>query len=191
VGGTLVNHKLGDKEFVEQDFNDTIPPKAMNLNIKHQDGKPSNNDPIVVSFWEPLAETTMCSTWGMDNTKDQSLTGVTLRIVDGGLAANDKLVVSNVGTACGGTGFHFGEIALGSQSYVTAGSADFTASKIQWNHNGTLTFTLGGTPSALVNAVADLGITATYKPDSAMTDVTGNPATGSISDTAGGSSSHF
>ena len=58
-------------------------PRPMALTIKHGDGKPSNNDTVQIDWTEPLAEVTMCSTWGWDNTKDQSLTGVTIRIENG------------------------------------------------------------------------------------------------------------
>jgi hypothetical protein len=135
----------------------------------------------------------MCSTWGLDNTRDQTLqpstgTAVTMRIVDGGSPlVNDTLVVQSVAGACGGT-FHFGSIGLGSPSYV-AGTVDFTSSKIQWNHNGQLTFTLGGTPTG-VSPVAS-SVTATYTPDSAMTDPAGNTPMGSASDTPGDGHYHF
>jgi len=98
-------------------------------------------------------------------------------------------VITNVAGLCGTGTAHFGTIDLGSANYVTA-NADFTNSKIQWNHNGTLTITLGGNPSPAPLAVTAI-ITATYTPDSAMTDLGGNTATGTAPHTAGGSTSHF
>ena len=59
VVGTLVDHKLSDKEFVEWDMNaNPATPRPMGLTIKHQDGKPSNNDTIQVDWTEALAEVT-------------------------------------------------------------------------------------------------------------------------------------
>ena len=84
VVATLVDHKLADKEFVEWDMNaNPAIPRPMALTIKHQNWKPDNNDTVQIDWTEPLAEVTMCSTWGWDNTKDQTLTGVTIRIENG------------------------------------------------------------------------------------------------------------
>ena len=134
----------------------------------------------------------MCSTWGADNTKDQNLqpasNPVTIAINNkAALSGNDQLVVTGVSGACGGT-FNFGKIDLGSPSYV-AGNITFTNSKITWNHNGTLTLTLG-TPSGTTSAVNG-NSTATYAPSGSMTDPYGNIAFGSAANTAGGSSSNF
>jgi hypothetical protein len=192
IVASLVDHKLADKEFVEWDMNaNPALPRPMSLAIKHQNGKPDNNDTVQVTWTEPLAEATMCSAWGWDNSKDQTLSGVTLRIVNNGApSGNDQLVVQSVGSACGGV-FHFGTVDLGSPNYVVATNADFTSSKIAWMHNGTLTFTLGG--SATTTAVLD-PITAVYMPDTAMTDTSGNavPSNATASDpTTGGSQSNF
>src|SRR5207302_1558806 len=73
VAGRLLASKLGDKVFDEEDFNDTSAPKPTALAIPHGDGKPSANDTVTVTFSQPLAEASMCSTWGADNTKDQTL----------------------------------------------------------------------------------------------------------------------
>ncbi len=94
-------------------------PRPMALAIKHQNGKPDNNDTVQVDWTEPLAEVTMCSTWGWDNTKDQTLNGVTLRIAGRRASGNDQLVVLNNASLCGGV-FHFGTVDLGSPNYVTA-----------------------------------------------------------------------
>jgi hypothetical protein len=185
VVATLIDHKMADKEFVEWDMNaNPAVPRPMSLAIKHQNNKPDNNDTIQVTWTEPLAEVTMCSTWGWDNTKDQNLTGVTIQIQDGG-AGNDKMVVTSA-SACGST-FHFGTVDLGSPNYVTS-TQSFTSSKIGWNHNGTLTFTLGG--SGTTTAVTDM-ISATYTPDSSMTDTSGNAPQGTASDPSMGSQSNF
>jgi hypothetical protein len=140
---------------------------------------------VQVTWTEALAEVTMCSTWGWDDTKDQTLSGVTIQIQDGG-SGNDKLVVLNNPSLCGGT-FHFGTIDLGSPNYVTS-NQNFTSSKVAWNHDGTLSFTLGG--SATTMAVTD-PVTAVYTPDSAMTDTSGNAPQGTASDASSGSQSNF
>lgn len=191
VAARTLKNKLGNQEFDEEDFNDAVNPWPASLTINHQDNTPSSGDSIKVVFSEPLSEASMCSTWGLDNTKDQTLqpssgTPVTVRIEDGG-AGNDRLRVQSVSGACGGA-FHFGTIDLGSAGYVAA-NVDFTSSKIQWNHNGLLTITLGGTPAG-ISAVAS-GATATYTPDSAMTDPTGNTVMGTVSDTPSPGNDHF
>jgi hypothetical protein len=161
----------------------------MTLAIKHQNGKPDNNDTVEDDWTEPLAEVTMCSTWGWDNTKDQTLNGVTLRIEDGtGPGGDDQLVYVNSASFCGGTA-HFGKVDLGSPNYVTA-NTDFTNSKMQWNHNGALTFTLGGGPNTTLAVTTPL--TAIYTPDPLMMDTSGNGATGTASDpSTGGNQSNF
>jgi hypothetical protein len=134
----------------------------------------------------------MCATWGVDNTKDQTLAPaanpVTVKITnDGAPSGNDLLTVTGVTGACNGT-FNFGKLDLGSAGYV-ATDVTFSNSKLTWNHNGTLTLTLG-TPSAATSAVNGT-TTATYTPSGAMTDPNGNAAFGSAAHAAGGSSSHF
>ncbi len=178
VVATLLDHKLGDKEFAEWDMNaNPAVPRPMSLAIKHQNNKPDNNDTVQVTWTEPLAEVTMCSTWGWDNTKDQNLTGVTIQIQDGtGPGGDDQMVVTSA-SACGGS-FHFGTVDLGSPNYVTSNQS-FTSSKIQWQHDGTLTFTLGGSGTT---AAVTSTLTAIYTPDSAMKDTSGNAATGTASD---------
>jgi hypothetical protein len=155
VSGRTLDHKLGDKEFDEEDFTDATPPRPIALTIAHHDGKPSKDDTVQVQFSEPLVESFMCSTWGLDNTKDQTLQApanpVTVAVQDNASASgNDRLVVSSVTGACGGA-FHFGAVDLGSPGYVGAGGATFAQSKLQWNHNGMLTITLGTLTSGAVS----------------------------------------
>ena len=184
--GTLVDHSVGNKEFEEQDFVDFSSPRPTSLTIPHHDGKPSSGDTLQIAFSQPLDEASMCGVWGADNTVDRSLSGVTVQLNDGG-SANDVLSLDtpSVAAACGVGGSHFGSIDLGSTGYNTTGAAiTFTNSKIQWNHNGTLTVTLGA-PSAAVNAVTT-ALTATYTPDPSMLDPGGNPIHGTTSDSQTG-----
>jgi hypothetical protein len=190
IVGSLIDHKLSNGEFEEWDLNaNPATPRPMTLAIKHQDSKPDANDTVEVDWTEPLAEVTMCSTWGWDNTKDQSVTNVTIKIANNaGSTGNDVLQVVNNSSLCGGT-FHFGTVDLGSPNYVTSDQS-VTGSKVTWNHNGTLMFTLGsGTVStfAVTNPV-----TAVYTPDTAMTDTSGNAPQGTASDPSpGGNMSNF
>jgi hypothetical protein len=48
-----IDHKLGDKEFDEEDFTDATPGQPLSLVIAHDDGKPEKNDTIQVNFSEP------------------------------------------------------------------------------------------------------------------------------------------
>ncbi|HZQ15448.1 MAG TPA: hypothetical protein VFA82_01620, partial [Gaiellaceae bacterium] len=100
-------------------------------------------------------------------------------------------------THCGGSP-HFGTVDLGSKSYNTSGAnIDFkgtgnggNASEVDWTFSSLqLTFTLG-TTSGSPAAVAQ-NLTATYAVDSAMTDIAGNAAAGTASDTSTGTSFHF
>jgi hypothetical protein len=183
VAVRTIDHKLGNQEFDEEDFNDGVQPWPASLSFNRQDNTPSNGDQIKVIYSEPLAEASMCSTWGTDNTKDQTLqpagTPVTVAIGNGG-SGNDTLSITSVSGACGGT-FHFGSINLGTSGYIASGYVNFTQSKIQWNHNGQLTITLGGTPTGL-SPVSGTP-TATYTPDASMTDPTGNTIMGTAMDT--------
>ena len=189
VTARTLRNRLADKEFDEEDFNDAVNPWPASLTINHQDNKPSSGDSVRVMFSEPLAEASMCSTWGLDNTRDQNLSGVTVRIVNGTGVTNDSLIVSSVsGGACGGT-FRFGAIDLGSANYVLT-DVNFASSSIQWNHNGQLTVNLGGTPSGTVTPVAS-SVTATYTPDPLMTDPAGNTPMGTASDTPDSNHYHF
>ena len=189
VTARTLRNRLADKEFDEEDFNDAVNPWPASLTINHQDNKPSSGDSVRVMFSEPLAEASMCSTWGLDNTRDQNLSGVTVRIVNGTGVTNDSLIVSSVsGGACGGT-FRFGAIDLGSPNYVLT-DVNFASSSIQWNHNGQLTVNLGGTPSGTVTPVAS-SVTATYTPDPLMTDPAGNSPMGTVSDTPDSDHYHF
>jgi parallel beta-helix repeat protein len=190
--GTLIDHIVGNKEFEEQDFVDSSSPRPTSLTIAHHDGKPSSGDTIQIAFSQPLDEASMCGAWGADNGRDQTLSGLTLQLNDGG-GADDVLALDtpSVAGACGAAGSHFGSIDLGSTGYNTTGAAIvFTGSKIQWNHNGTLTVTLG-TPSPAANAVT-AALTATYTPDPTMRDPGGNPIHGTASDSqTGASNSNF
>jgi len=189
VVGRAIDHKLGNNEFDEEDFTNATPPQPLRLAIDHHDGKPAKNDVIHVQFSEPLVESFLCSTWGIDNTKDQMLgppsTPVKVTIQDNAAASgNDRLVVSSVTGACCGV-FHFGSIDLGSPGYVGAGGAVFDQSKLQWGHTGALAITLGGTPAG-VNAV-NTPLTATYTPDPSLIDLDGNRIVGTASVTTTGS----
>ena len=121
--GTLVNHAPANKEFEEQDFIDSTSTHPTSLAIAHHDG----------------------GGWGADNTKGQTLTGtVTSKNNVLGYGGGDVLNLSSI--SGGGSQAHFGVVDLGSGNYVNTADVNFSSSKIQWNHNGTLTVTLG-TPS--------------------------------------------
>ncbi len=187
VAARTLRNRLGDKEFDEEDFNDAVNPWPASLTINHQNNAPSSGDTVRVMFSEQLSEASMCSTWGLDNNRDQNLSGVTVRIVNGSFPTNDSLIVSSVSGACGGT-FHFGSIDLGSPNYVTT-DVNFATSSIQWNHNGQLTVTLGGAPSGITPVASS--VTAIYTPDQLMTDPAGNTPMGTASDTPDSEHYHF
>ena len=187
VAARTLRNRLGDKEFDEEDFNDAVNPWPASLTINHQNNAPSSGDTVRVMFSEQLSEASMCSTWGLDNNRDQNLSGVTVRIVNGSFPTNDSLIVSSVSGACAGT-FHFGSIDLGSPNYVTT-DVNFTTSSIQWNHNGQLTVTLGGAPSGITPVASS--VTAIYTPDQLMTDPAGNTPMGTASDTPDSEHYHF
>jgi hypothetical protein len=129
-------------------------------------------DEIKVTFSEPLAVGSLCSTW--TGTGDQSLggTGVVVTITDSG--TNDILTVTS--TACT---LRAGSISTG-RDYVTAtatfGGASPSDSRVTWTAaTQALTIHVGSLTSGTLNTIAQATGTVAYTANAAVTDIAGNP----------------
>ncbi len=140
--------------------------------------KIGTGDTVAVAFSSPLKVSTMCSTWSGDGS-NQNAAG-TVHVDDNAASGNDRLRLTTTAPVCGGA-FKFGQIDLGNNGFVTAGTT-FTAS-LAWNASqSTLTITVlnDSTDSKKVNSPA----TAVYTPDAAMTGTSGRAVVGTVSATA-------
>jgi hypothetical protein len=168
---------------------DKANPIPTGLTFSGGNNTPSQGDTISTVFSEPLAVSTMCSTWS-GNTSDQASLNsngapVTFRIVNNGAASsNDQFTVQSItGGNC--ATFSFGTVDLGSQAYVVANQdisgTGSNASKILWTFGtATLRLTLGNlSGTSAVNSSP----TATYTPGASITDIAGNAVTGTTSHT--------
>ena len=129
-------------------------------------------DEVRITYSEPLSVSSICSTWS--GAGDQTLggSGVVVTITDNG--ANDTLTV--VAGACT---LHIGSVATGAD-YVAAtstfsGSLAATESRVTWTASTRmLTVHIGLLATGVLNAVPQTAATATYTPDAAISDVSGN-----------------
>ncbi len=127
-----------------------------------------------------LAPGTICGGQSGDITL-QPNNDIVATLTDG---AAEVLSYSAANTLCGGT-LRVGTIGLGTANYITSGTVTFSGNgsndrtEVRWTAaNRSLVLKLGkpgGTTSTVTSA------TATYTPDSLMTDIAGNPAWGSAS----------
>lgn len=161
---------------------------AVNNGTKGVPGKPEKGDLVRVTYSQRLFVASLCSTWS-NNTANQSISAnnvVTVTIRDNAsVLGNDQLEVSVTSAACGGV-FHFGQVDLGTSTFVTGdvsfAGAGGNASRIDWDASlFTLTFTLGAQQSGPVPATLGAALTATYQPDATITNTSGTPITGTAS----------
>jgi hypothetical protein len=160
---------------------DTTTPTVSSVTLRNGGttaGKVEIGDQIVIVFSEQMAVSSFCPASWSNDANNQSISGnnqVTVTLTDGG-AGSDSISVSS--STCT---FNFGSISLGNVGYVTGGNATFSGSggsksTIAWTASTrTLTITLGakgGTGTIPASAVASS--TATYSPNSSITDSAGN-----------------
>ncbi len=108
-------------------------------------GKVEQSDKIIVVFSAQMSVSSFCTAWS-GNSSNQTLSAdndVAVTLNDGG-AGNDTITVASATCA-----FHFGTINLGTNAYISGGSATFkgffsSKSTITWTAaTNTLTITLG------------------------------------------------
>jgi hypothetical protein len=165
---------------------DKAPPVPIGVALANGNGTIGLGDTASVTFSEPIAVASVCSTWS-GNGSNQSLAGnadVVVTVTDNG-AGNDTLSSATSAANCGGT-VHFGVIGLGSTSWVAANTtysgSGSNKSRVDWTAaTATLKVTLG-TPSAVGGTVSG-SVTAAYTPDAAITDPAGNAVAGSVTAT--------
>jgi hypothetical protein len=141
-------------------------------------GRATQGDQMVVTFSDPVAPSTLCSSWS--GSGDQVLDAdnqVTVRVTSA--AGSDTLTV----TATGCT-FNVGSVSLGSTAYTTAnatfGGAGAARSTVTWTAaTRTLTVTLGATTSTSLATVASS--TAIYTPSTSVQSASGVALGGTFS----------
>jgi hypothetical protein len=135
-----------------------------------------------------MSVSTLCSTWTGDSS-NQSISGngvVVATVTDGTGVTTDKLALSTTS----GCTFNLGTIDLGSNAYVSGGSATFSgngssATAISWTASTrTLTITLG-TKGGTGTVAAVTSSTAVYTPSGSLSSaaamsVSGTGSTGSV-----------
>jgi hypothetical protein len=181
VVDTAGNHA----SFAAQAPADKAPPVPIAVALANGNGTMAASDTASITYSEPLAVASICSTWSGD-ASNQTLAGngnVVVTVSDNGVA-NDSLSSVTTSAACGTGGtVHFGVIDLGSAGWLSA-TRTFSGnggnrSQVDWTvATSTLRVTLGS-PSGAVGTVSG-SVTATYTPDATITDPAGNAAAGSV-----------
>ena len=139
-------------------------------------GRIDAGDQVVITFTDPIAVASACSTWSGDGS-DQSLTAdsdVTVTATNGG-AGNDTVSVS-----AGSCTLNVGSLNLGSTAYTTAnvtfGGVGAAKSTVAWNVGARqLTITLGSPSGAGVATVASS--TPVFTPAAGLTTSSTTPIT--------------
>jgi hypothetical protein len=184
--GGIVDAAGNHSSFAAQAPADKAPPVPIAVVLADGDGTIAAGDTASVTFSEPLAVATVCSTWS-GNGSNQSIAAnsdVSVTVADNG-TADDTLSAVASAANCGGT-VHFGIIDLGSAGWVAAtttyNGTGRNKSRVDWTvSTSTLRVTLG-TASATSGTVSG-SVNAAYTPDAAITDPAGNTAAGSVTAT--------
>jgi hypothetical protein len=134
-------------------------------------GKPENGDIITLVYSHLVDAPTLCSGW--TNTGSNANAKLQWSIIDGG-ASNDTLIADGSAAPCN-TGLFIGTIDLGAPGFATGGNVTFagTTATIAFGvSTTTITATLNG-QKGTSGTLSGAG-PATWYPDSAVTDRTGN-----------------
>ena len=129
-------------------------------------------DEVRITFSEALNVSSICSAWSGTGDKSLGGTGVIVTITDGGL--NDVLTV-----AAGACTLRVGSVATG-RDYVVfsstfSGGTVATESRVTWTAaTRVLTVRLGSQTGGLLNPLPQATGSATYTPDTAITDLGGS-----------------
>jgi hypothetical protein len=182
IADSVGNHA----SFAAQAPADKAAPVPIALVLGNGSGTVGAGDTASVTFSEPLAVASVCSTWS-GNGANQTVAGngnVLVTVSDGG-AASDTLSSVTASTSCGGV-VHFGTVGLGSASWVSATTTfsgnGSSKSQVDWTvATSSLKVTLGS-PSATGGTVSG-SVSATFTPDAAITDAAGNGVAGSVTAT--------
>jgi hypothetical protein len=132
-------------------------------------------DRVRIDFSEPLAVSSICSTWTSDGI-DQTLSGsdVVVTLADG--AGDNSLTVTT--SQCT---LHVGAVTLGAD-YITTANATFSgsgisSSRVTWDASARrLVVEFGALASGALETTPVGAGTASYTADAAMSDLAANPA---------------
>ena len=158
---------------------DSTAPAPTGLTLFDANGTVTpGTDEVLITFSEPLAIASICSSWS--GTGDQSLGGSGVVVTLSNNGSNDVLTV-----AAGACTLHVGSVATGgnylpilSADATFSGNTPATESRVTWTAaTRVLTIHIGSQQSGLANVLPQSAGTATYTPDPAITDVVGNGVT--------------
>jgi prepilin-type N-terminal cleavage/methylation domain-containing protein len=152
-----------------------VPFNISSIVLGNANGVVGIGDTITINYGKAIAVNSLCSTWN-GNATNQSITGdnqVTVTVTNNG-TGNDTLTVAS--NQCGGTGFKFGVIDLGSPNWVSStrsySGTGGNASTITYNATTfALTIKLGTGTAGNNNTPAQ---TIVYTPGVGVTDTFGN-----------------
>lgn len=139
-------------------------------------------DALDVAFSGRLLVTTVCA-GALTTTVTQTITGVTVRLADGG-TGSDTLSVTAGPLTCAAP--KVGTFDLGSTEYVSGAAVDFVADLTLTQETGTsrLTLVLGNSSSNRYGAPTTATVVR-YLPDAALGDTAGAAVTGTASTASG------
>jgi hypothetical protein len=137
-------------------------------------GKVDTGDGTTLVLGGRLRPSSLCSAWG-ETTTPQTVTGLTLRLLDGaGAGGNDVLVVDAAPTGGCAGGLRLGTVDTGSAGFVTGGSVSFTGSPatLRWTAtSATLDLVFGTRTGPLANP--GIATVLTWTPDPGLLDGSG------------------
>lgn len=137
-------------------------------------GKVDTGDSTTLVLGGRLRPSSLCSAWG-ETAAPQTVTGLTLRLLDGaGTGGTDLLVVDAAPTGGCASGLRLGSVDTGSPGFVTGGTVAFTASSatLRWTATSSTLDLVFGTRSG---PVANPGVATvlTWTPDPGLLDGSG------------------
>jgi hypothetical protein len=148
-------------------------------------GRADNGDTVTFVYSRQLNEPTLCSGW-LNSDPTPAAVKLTWSIINGTGGANDTLAVTAVPATCA-SGFPIGSVDLGSGGYNTSTSADidFPSNTVLTvgATTSTIVVTLGGRKGGTQGTVGS-GNAATWTPNSAVTDLSGNNCGANLSKTS-------
>lgn len=138
-------------------------------------GRADNGDTVTFVYSRQLDEPSLCSGWPNSDPTPAAVK-LTWSIINGTGGANDTLAVTAYPAGTCASGFHIGTVDLGSGGYNTSTTdIDFPSNTVLTvgTTTSTIVVTLAGRKGGTQGTVNN-GTAATWTPDSAATDRSGN-----------------
>ncbi len=150
------------------------PNSVVTANHSNRTGQLQKNDTVTIVFSRELNASTLCA--GAP-TQTGTLTGSGITVTvhgNAGPSGNDLLSIDSA-SACSDGEMAFGSLDLGSNGFVTSGTATFSNSTValtQTSDSATVVVTLGNASGTFKRITSF--VVATYTPDPSLTDTAGN-----------------